>query len=166
MSDKEKTLTSARLKQLVSYDESTGIFTSNIQRGRLKKGAVAGYIKTQGHIAIHIDGNSHFAHRLAWLYAYGEFPAGQIDHINRIKTDNRISNLRIVSHQHNQQNQDKARKDSRSGLRGASKHSDGRWQATITIGNKYKYIGLFDTAELAHAAYIQAKIDNHEGFVP
>lgn len=164
--DKEKTLTAARLKELVSYDESTGLFTSNVQRSQLKKGDVAGTLKKRGYLALQVDGNLYYAHRLAWLYVHGEFPNGILDHINRIPTDNRIANLRVASHLHNQQNQERARKDSKSGLRGASRHADGKWQARIKIGNKYQHLGLFTTAELAHSAYLEAKMANHEGYVP
>jgi len=87
------------------YNPETGIFTyatAPYKKAQLL-GQVAGSVANNGYISIMIDKVHYLAHRLAWLYVYGEFPE-QIDHINRNRLDNRISNLRLcttVSNQHN-----------------------------------------------------------------
>lgn len=96
------------------------------------------------------------AHRLAWLYVYGRFPNGQLDHKNGNKLDNRIINLRKATDTQNHANS-KARR-SRSNLKGAHWFKrDGKWQAKMTgRNNKTIYLGTFDTAKAAHAAYCRA----------
>jgi hypothetical protein len=98
-------LTQERLKELLHYDPETGIFTNLTQRGgHAKKGAVAGTKNSIGYVCIRIDYDQYRAHRLAWLYVYGEFPEKFIDHMNEIRDDNRIINLRLATHQENLHN--------------------------------------------------------------
>jgi hypothetical protein len=95
---------------------------------------------------------------------YGSWPANTIDHINGIKTDNRIENLRDVTAAVNKQNMRAARSDSRSGLIGAIWQEDRKsWKAEIAVGGKKKMLGRFKTAEAAHEAYVLAKRTVHEG---
>lgn len=98
---KKQTLTAARLRELLRYDANTGLFTwiSGPKAGQqvTKKGQ-AGYVR------IYFDGKLFLAHRLAWLYVTGEHPRQHIDHINRVRDDNRIVNLRDVSTQENSKN--------------------------------------------------------------
>lgn len=96
-------LTQARLKELLTYDENTGVFT------RIKSVQGSGYRvgnkpNGTGYLPVCIDYKSYLQHRLAWLYVHGEFPDGHIDHINRVKTDNRLCNLRVVTDFENSQN--------------------------------------------------------------
>jgi len=88
-------LTQERLKERVTYDPDTGIFLWKKMPSR-GKSLIAGFIYPNGYIRIHIDGRKYLAHRLAWLYVYGSFPKNHIDHINRVRNDNRIANLRDV----------------------------------------------------------------------
>jgi len=98
-------LTQERLKELLHYDSGTGMFIWREDRGRLaKKGGKAGCPHKKGWISLFVEGKAYKAHRLAWLYVYGEWPQDQIDHINRDNSDNRIINLRDVSHSINQRN--------------------------------------------------------------
>jgi len=99
-------ITVERLKELLNYNETTGAFTWKVtpKSYRVAVGDVAGGVHSKGYIHIKIDGVTRFAHRLAWLYVFGSLPKQQIDHINRIKTDNRISNLRDVSATENNRN--------------------------------------------------------------
>src|SRR5690606_33911522 len=108
-------LTQARLKQLLDYDPTTGIFTRRVSRGGMKKGSVAGFTSVKGYTVIGVDGKLYSAHRLAWLYVYGVMPR-EIDHRNRVKTDNSILNLREASRAMNNQNKVVGQKNSRSGL--------------------------------------------------
>ena len=90
-------ITQERLKEVLKYNSETGEFTRKIAKG--------GKIKdSSGYILISVDGEKYYAHRLAWLYMYGEFPKNSIDHINKIKDDNHLYNLRDVTSIENQRN--------------------------------------------------------------
>jgi hypothetical protein len=104
------------------------------------------------------------AHRLAWALVYGEWPQHHVDHINGDRSDNRLENLRDIPQAHNQQNERKARRSSKSGLLGASwNKAMGHWTARIHYDGKHHFLGYFSTAEAAHAAYLKAKRTVHAG---
>lgn len=148
---------------LLQYDASTGEFTwIKSPSNNVKAGTLAGGISHRGYRYIRVNMKQYLAHRLAWLFYYGKWPSGEIDHINGIKTDNRISNLRDVSHSVNKQNLKKARSDNVTGLIGVSPHC-GKYRSYIAIGGKRLYLGHYDTAEEAHKVYIEAKRKLHEG---
>lgn len=145
-------------KQKLSYDSNTGIFTWKERVGNVALGAVAGTKNSNGHVQIRIDGKRVFAHKLAWAFVYKEFPDGMIDHINGIRNDNRISNLRVVTASENAHNQKKPHKRTKSGYLGVSwVSSRQKWQAGLAINGKYKFLGLFDEPEIAHEAYLAGK---------
>jgi hypothetical protein len=158
-----KFLTQSELQLLVIYDPSTGRFINKIERNpRALKGATAGYTNTIGYTVIQINGHKLHAHRLAWLYMTGEWPDCQIDHINRIRSDNRFVNLRqatILQNSHNT----KDRVNNTSGHRGVTwnKHSS-KWQAQISIMGRNTYLGLFDSIAEAVAVRQQAVTKFHK----
>ena len=125
----------------------------------------AGYTNIRGYVVINInDGNIFLAHRLAWLYVYGQMPSKHLDHINGIRHDNRIANLRECSSTENSWNSG-LKKANKSGFKGVSWHRGaGKWQAHINIGGKGAYLGIFETAELASAAYIFKAKETHGEF--
>ena len=96
-------LTQARLKELMTYDANTGMFTRIKSVNRAGR-RVSDKPNSDGYLSICIDYKIYLQHRVAWLYAYGEFPEGHLDHINRVKTDNRLCNLRVVTDFENSQN--------------------------------------------------------------
>lgn len=99
----------------------------------------------------------YYAHRVAWALHYGEWPSLDIDHQDGDRSNNRISNLRLVTHQQNMQNKKIYRSNS-SGCHGvALKRSSGRWQAYITINGKRQHIGYFADREQAIAARREAE---------
>lgn len=158
-------ITQERLKQVVTYNDASGEFTWNLNTRTTKIGRKAGSIDKDGYVVIGVDGKQYFAHRLAWLYVYSAWPNEMIDHINHIKTDNRIENLRDLSNSLNGQNRLKAQSNNRtSGLLGASWHkANKRWRSTIHIGGRQVFLGQFDTAMEAHNAYLAAKRIHHAG---
>lgn len=158
------TITAETFRALLDYEPDTGIFRWRVSRRRIQMGAVAGSPNKDGYIRIMVNGMEFAAHRLAWLYVYGVMPQDQIDHLNGDKADNRIANLRDVPHCMNQQNQTRPPKNSTSGFRGVAWHKrDKRWQARIKVNGREQYIGYFETAEAAHAAYLAAKLQLHPG---
>jgi hypothetical protein len=103
------------------------------------------------------------AHRLAWLYVHGHLPFGSIDHINGIRSDNRLCNIRIATKSENNQNLKKAQKNNKStGLLGAFYNKRANcFISQIVINRKQIFVGRFKTKEYAHNAYIQAKRNLH-----
>lgn len=157
-------LTADRLRQVLSYATDTGDFIwLEGGRGRYKRaGALAGRLSKHGYRIICVDGTTCMAHRLAWLYVHGEWPAHEIDHINGVRTDNRITNLRDVSRAINAQNIRAARSDSKSGLLGVSA-GNGGFVAAVQLNGRQHYLGTFQTPEEAQAVYLGAKRRLHEG---
>ena len=153
-------LTQERLMSLVSYDAETGVLTWRITRRNCKTGAVAGSL-LKGYVRISIDSKIYAAHRLAWLYTYGCWPSGEIDHINRVRNDNRLCNLREATRELNTQNAN-VRVDSPYGIRGVTKHKySNKYRARIQANKKAMLLGLFDTPEEAAAAYAAAAAKLH-----
>lgn len=152
------------LRATLSFDPATGRFIWLRPYGtKTKIGSVAGgRSKHQGYSVIWINKKSYRAHRLAWLYMTGAWPIGEIDHINGDRSDNRIANLRDVTAKQNQQNRRYARPDNVSSLIGAGWiASRKKWRARICLDRRSIYLGYFDTKELAHDAYLQAKRNLH-----
>ena len=150
------TLTYDRLREVLNYDAHTGLFTWRIKIGRkVVVGRQAGSPKPTGYVSIRIDRKPYYAHRLAWCHVYGSWPAEEIDHINGIRHDNSISNLRQASRKQNMENRVQA--TGKSGYRGVCwLKANQKWRASIVHNKKNIYLGLFDTAEEASAAYKEA----------
>lgn len=162
-------LTAQRLRLLLDYDETTGVFTwssrihNEPQRysGRLRKTRIAGTI-LNGYVVIRIDGRGYKSHRLAWLYTHGEWPTHEIDHIDGNKTNNAIANLRDVTRTVNAQNLHKPSKRNTSGYIGVHRYGQ-QWRAYIGASNKLIYLGAFNDKEEAKRAYDDAKRIHHVG---
>lgn len=158
-------LTQSILRNLLSYDPETGLFTRLVVTcNKVKIGDIAGSLHYSGYIHIRVLGVIQNAQRLAWLYMTGSFPNGEIDHINGNRSDNRLSNLRDVSKSVNLQNQRKAQSSNKAKLLGVDYRKNlKKWVAQIQINGVKHYLGTFSTPELAHAAYTKAKREIHEG---
>jgi hypothetical protein len=125
---------------------------------------LAGWTARRGIRFIEIDQRNYKAHRLAWLYVHGVWPTGEIDHRNGDPRDNRIANLRDVTHAVNLQNLTKPRAGCKSGMLGAQwDASRQKWKASIRTQGASKHLGRFDTPEEAHEAYKNAKRKLHDG---
>lgn len=125
--------------------------------------AVAGHVNDDGYVVVETGGKAIGAHRIIWLMHYGEWPAGEIDHLNGIRSDNRIENIRDVVRVTNTENRRSAPRHSRSGMLGVEKLSSDRFRARIRSKGKLHELGVFGSAEAAHKAYVEAKRTLHAG---
>lgn len=148
-------LTQSSLKELLNYDSATGQFT------RLKStahnavaGTIAGsYHKHIGYIIVSIKKKPYLAHRLAWFYTYGTWPEKNIDHVNGVRTDNRIDNLRVACQSQNMMNRP-AQANNTSGFKGVSWNKfAGKWHAACAVKGKHYHLGYFTEKEAASDAY-------------
>lgn len=154
----ESILDQKTVRELLEYDSSTGIFKWKKKRRGIKVDKPLGTDNGFGYLRITVLGKSYYAHRLAWLYEKGEFPENEIDHINGIKSDNRISNLRSLTTQQNAQNKIFPKSNNKSKTLGVSWHKKAnKWQAHVCIYKQRKYLGLFNSIEDAHKAYLKEK---------
>ena len=147
-------LTGARLRSLVDYDETTGLFTWKVRNARAPAGSIAKSMDGKGYLRINIDCKNYSQHHLAWFYVYGIWPTGCIDHIDRNKLNNAISNLRDVSLSENQWNRNKGI-SKRTGLpTGVTiEKRTGKYVARIGVNWRTVYLGTFDTPEEAKVAW-------------
>lgn len=157
--DSEVDLTQDILKRLLSYNPENGMFTWLVSNSnRAPAGSLVDGISGDGYYRVRINSKPYRAHRLVWLYVYGKFPDGDIDHINGNTLDNRVENLRDVSKAGNQQNQRRAHKRNKTGHFGASEYMNtGKYRARIRVDGVIHFLGLFDTPEEASQTYIEAK---------
>lgn len=156
-------VTYERLRELLSYSKTTGVFKWRRPTSfKHKRGDVAGAVVGHGYVHIELDGRSYGAHRLAWLYVKGSWPEGQIDHRNGLRADNRFANLRDGSRSFNQQNQRTAQSRNLTGLLGVSA-SGSKFKARIVVDGAQRHLGTFSTPKKAHAAYVCAKRLVHAG---
>ncbi|NHZ81829.1 HNH endonuclease [Massilia sp. CCM 8695] len=158
----------ARVRELLHYDPSTGAFTRRVRTAqRHQVGDRADFIVTggglKGYCRISFDSTRYLAHRLAWLYVHGRWPEFDIDHVNGIKNDNRIANLRDIPNALNRQNIRGPRADNAiSGILGVTRHKK-KWRSRIQINSRTVNLGCFDSAQDAKNAYLKAKRLLHAG---
>lgn len=149
---KDKELTRDRLCELLDVDIETGVFVwKHTMGGKAKKGQEAGALTANGYVAIRIDQHDYLAHRLMWLYVYGAMPVLSIDHIDRDRTNNRPTNLRLANGKQNAENRSLKSKNS-SGHRGVffRKYLKSKpWHVSIMNNRKTIHIGYFATIEEA-----------------
>lgn len=145
-----KLITQERLKSLLTYDPDTGEFrwavsTSN----RTPVGTVANCRDKYGYVVIRVDKKLYKAHRLAWLYCYGVWPAKNLDHINQTPGDNRIANLREADQHENNQNR-RVQRNSQSGVTGVTwNKTHNLWQARIHTREGCRSLGWHKSKDAA-----------------
>lgn len=152
------TLTHARLLDLLDYDPETGVFTRRQAVGKLKAGAVFGSKNGHGYLHGWLDGrNLYKCHQLAWFYVHGEWPPRPLDHRDRNRANNRISNLRLTNHIENGQNQVGRKAGSDQSLpRGVTRNGSG-YSARICINKEVWHLGTYRTPEEAGEKYQSTK---------
>ena len=128
-----------------------------------EKWKVKAFILHYGYLRVFVSSNNqrthHFVHNVIALCYFGEKPEGyQTDHINSIKTDNRVENLQYITPQQNYQ---KRKTMNGRNIKGYTLKKNGTYEAQIAIDNKSFYLGSFHTEEEARQAYIDAKLKYH-----
>lgn len=146
----------------LEYDPASGKILWKTNGKARTVGACAGTKTARGYIKIHYKYKQYWAHRLAWLLYYGDWPTKTIDHINGVKSDNRISNLRDISLASNNRSIVSLNSNNSSGFRGVYFHSGySKWCAAISIDGKKTHICSFSTKEAAASSYLAAKLHYH-----
>lgn len=134
-------ITQKYLKSRLSYNPASGDFHWRKLFHKGRENNVAGSENNEGYVHIRLLGMSYKAHRLVWLYVYGYIPAGEIDHINGNKLDNRLANLRVVNHEENCKNQ-KLASNNNTGIMGVGWHKNSnKWRARITVNGRNVALG-------------------------
>jgi hypothetical protein len=146
----------------LSYNPETGALIWKKMRDSTRIGTEAKCLDVSGYVQINIAGTMVKGHRMAWMLHYGQWPDGHIDHINGVRHDNRISNLRVVTNAINCQNKHAPLPKNKSGFLGVSP-SGNRFVASIVLNGKKTHIGRFKEASEAHEAYLKFKRELHEG---
>lgn len=138
------------LIRLFFYDAETGVLIWRVNTGKKRLiGSQAGTVRRDGYMRVGINKKDYYVHRIIWAMIYGKWPDLHIDHINGDPADNRISNLREATQSQNIANSKSKR------LKGVC-YTRGRYQAQIMVNYKYKFLGSFNTALEAKAAYDKA----------
>lgn len=156
-------LTVERLREVLHYEPATGVFTWQVRLGHQGPvGSRAGSIYANGRRYIAIDKRRHFASRLAWLFVHGRWPIGQIDHVNCVRNDDRIDNLREATPAQNIANRS-VTKRSHTGIKGVGHHGRG-YRARIRVNDTLIALGTFKTPERASEAYADAARQHYGEF--
>lgn len=141
------------LRAKFDYNPTTGVFTYKTKAARrVDIGDEAGCLNREGYRRIRFDGNTYFAHRLAWFYMTGVWPEGHIDHINGNPSDNRITNLRQASRSENLANS-RVFRSGKTAPKGVRQTQTGKWSARIQKDGTSMFLGYFKTQDEAHTAY-------------
>ena len=140
------------LKELFNYKDNQLVWKTRPLKLKYLIGRLAGTIHYSGYRSIKINDVMYPAHRLIWVYHYGSIDKDmEIDHINGVKDDNDINNLRLVTAQENCYNR------SRLNAKGYSWNKNtNKWQASIWLDSKLKYLGSFVSEDMARASYLEA----------
>lgn len=147
-------MTPEQLRSELRYDKATGVVC-----WRGKKAACA---NSAGYLRLKIAGRLYYAHRLAWLAVTGTWPSDGIDHIDGDHANNRWVNLRQASQRLNNENLRGPKGHNKTGRLGVERNGPG-FAARIRVRGRRIYLGTFSTAQQAHAAYLAAKREHHEG---
>jgi hypothetical protein len=160
-------ITAEHVRSLLKYDADSGVFTWRVRPCySMRAGDIAGSPDPiNRYVRIKIGGELYLAHRLAWLYVYGEWPQNEIDHKDRNRENNRLSNLRTATPQENRCNK-KIYANNLTGAKGVYWHKQhGKYAAAIQANGNRKHLGLFDSIYKASQAYNAAAVALHGNFI-
>lgn len=146
-------LTSEQLRKLLHYDPELGWFMWLQKRGNQEAGSIAGCLDPDGYCVIGLNYRTERAARLAWLYVTDSWPANEVDHEDRNRSNDAWLNLREATHSENASNAGN-RLPNTSGYRGVVfVKRTGRWLAKVVVAKKQHYFGTHKTPVLAAKAY-------------
>ena len=151
-------LTADFVRSVLDYDPATGALSwkRSSDRHNPFKGKTINFISSRGYIICRICGRNYKAHRVIWFMMTSAWPADQIDHISGVRNDNRWTNLREATRSENCRNA-KVRNTNTSGRKGVNWNiKSKKWEASISLNGKRKYLGGFDDIVDAAAAYENA----------
>lgn len=140
-------LTAARARELFRYDAETGVLYR-----RHAYGERVGTAKSNGYLVVGVGGKNYQTHRVIWLMVHGKWPSGDIDHLNRIKTDNRLDNLRDVAHHVNSRNRPDGKRLQVIG----PVPRNGKWFVVLPHYKASRDAGPFETHAEAHDHFARA----------
>jgi hypothetical protein len=141
------------------FDYLDGVLYHKTTWGPIKAGDVAGTKNPRGYIIVRFDGKPYLAHRIIFFMYHGYFPQ-EIDHINRVKHDNRIENLRAVCRIENARNKG-VYKTNCSGNRNVSLLKTGKYEVSLRVNGRRMYVGVFDDPEFAGLVAEEARSKYH-----
>lgn len=157
-------LTHERLRELLTYVPSTGLFYRNVSLKRWKAGSVSGSINPAGYWEIRVDHERYLGHRLAWFYMTGEWPPVTVDHENNIRSDNRWTNLRLATKAEQMMNT-KLPSHNRSGAKGITwDDKNKKWCCEIRSNSKRYWLGRVDDFDQAKSLVEQKRSELHGQF--
>ncbi len=152
-------LTTKEVANKFTYCDESGLLFRAVDSGRWKKGELAGCLNADGYIIVSVGRTRYYAHRLIWLMKFGEWPSGEIDHIDGDRSNNRIENMRCVTKSGNMKNQKRNSRNT-SGAPGVGwDRTRNKWRVQIYVNGKHSFQGRFDSKEEAvnHAKSIYMK---------
>lgn len=157
-------ITQEDLKELLNYNEETGLFTWIKDIGyKIKAGSVAGS-KYSGYVHIKIAGRNFRAHRLVWLYTYGVWPENLLDHIDGNGFNNRLDNLRQATRTENNRNKSMY-SNNKSGVKGVFWcNTRNAWRVRLRLDGTQVHLGFFDDIDEAKIVADRFREDNHKEF--
>lgn len=154
-----RTIPISVLQQKFNYDPNTGAVSYRFKSGKYPAGAEAGSLSDDGYRVLKVPYAGRrtqiACHIIAWALSYGEYPVGDVDHRDTIRTNNRLSNLRSSTRSQNLANRNK-KGDLPKGVTLVKKRKSKPFQAQISVNNKKKFLGYFENPAEAHLVYLAA----------
>lgn len=161
MSAKELLLSVEHARDILNYDHISGVISWKVDcRGGVRSGSEAGCLAVRGRVtyrSVRVNKELYLSHRLAWFLYYGVWPRDQIDHIDGNGLNNKIENLRDVTHKENKLNHPIPISNTSGAVGVYAWKRDKCWRASIGVNGKQVNLGLFKTFEEAFSARKKAE---------